>query len=285
MNIVTHNGPFHADDALACAILRMAGFAGPVIRTRDPKLIEGGGVVVDVGGVYDPTTLRFDHHQKGGAGVRPNGVPYSSAGLVWRHFGASIAPGVEGEVESDLIWAVDALDCGYGNRSIAEGVEHHTFSSVIAGFNPCWHENETFDDAFARAVEFAHNHLRRVISSAQGRMLALEGARHAIANAIEGKIIVLDRFMPVMQTVVEESADALFLVFPQADDWLVQCVPPSMGSFGQRKPLPEAWSGLRNGDLAAVTGVADSVFCHNARFIGGARSREGAIALAKLALG
>jgi uncharacterized UPF0160 family protein len=48
--------------------------------------------------------------------------------------------------------------------------------------------------------------------------------------------------------------------------------------------LPKAWAGLRNQELAAVTGVQDSVFCHSNLFIGGARSMEGALRLAELAL-
>jgi uncharacterized UPF0160 family protein len=48
--------------------------------------------------------------------------------------------------------------------------------------------------------------------------------------------------------------------------------------------LPERWAGLRDAELAAVSGVADSVFCHLKVFIGGARSFEGAVQMAGLAL-
>ena len=89
---------------------------------------------------------------------------------------------------------------------------------------------------------------------------------------------------PVMNMIVDGSAEARFLVFPQAGDWLVQAVPVAGQPFSQRLPLPAAWAGLRGADLAALTGVGDAVFCHNGRFIGGAGSREGAIALARLAL-
>ena len=36
-----------------------------VVRTRDPDALKECDIVVDVGGVYDPASLRFDHHQKG----------------------------------------------------------------------------------------------------------------------------------------------------------------------------------------------------------------------------
>jgi uncharacterized UPF0160 family protein len=41
---------------------------------------------------------------------------------------------------------------------------------------------------------------------------------------------------------------------------------------------------LRDAELAAVTGVPDAVFCHNARFIAAAVSFEGALTMARQAL-
>jgi uncharacterized UPF0160 family protein len=38
--------------------------------------------IFDIGGEYEEENNLFDHHQKGGAGVRENGVQYSSFGLV-----------------------------------------------------------------------------------------------------------------------------------------------------------------------------------------------------------
>ncbi len=56
------------------------------------------------------------------------------------------------------------------------------------------------------------------------------------------------------------------------------------GFVAARLGLPERWAGLRDAELAAVSGVADSVFCHLNLFIGGARSFEGAVQMAALAL-
>src|SRR5215218_7368889 len=88
--LVTHSGTFHLDDAFAYAVLRLAlglGAAGgdhALVRTRAEAVIAGTDVAWDVGAVYDPTAGRFDHHQRG-APVREDGLPYSAAGLVWRH--------------------------------------------------------------------------------------------------------------------------------------------------------------------------------------------------------
>jgi uncharacterized UPF0160 family protein len=67
-------------------------------------------------------------------------------------------------------------------------------------------------------------------------------------------------------------------------NWMVDAMPPEPGSFDQRLPLPEAWAGLRDADLAAVCGVPDAVFVHARRFVGAARSREGAMEMVRRAI-
>lgn len=63
-SVGTHNGAFHADESLACAILRLIN-DGPfrIVRSRDPAVLDACDVVVDVGGAYDHAKLRYDHHQ------------------------------------------------------------------------------------------------------------------------------------------------------------------------------------------------------------------------------
>jgi uncharacterized UPF0160 family protein len=65
---------------------------------------------------------------------------------------------------------------------------------------------------------------------------------------------------------------------------MIDTMPPEPGSFAQRLPLPESWAGLEGAELAAASGVADAVFVHVRRFVGAAASRDGAIAMARLAL-
>ena len=64
--IATHSGTFHCDEVLACYMLQLLPeYKGAsIIRTRDPELLKQCDVVVDVGGLYDPSTHRYDHHQR-----------------------------------------------------------------------------------------------------------------------------------------------------------------------------------------------------------------------------
>jgi uncharacterized UPF0160 family protein len=80
--------------------------------------------------------------------------------------------------------------------------------------------------------------------------------------------------------------EPLYIVRRHEDDgkWQVICAVDDIRSFKNRKDLPAAWAGKHDGELAAITGVPDATFCHNARFIAVAASKEGALKLAELAL-
>lgn len=95
--IATHNGSFHCDEALACALLRhLPPYArASVIRTRDPKLIDKASIAVDVGAVYDHAQKRYDHHQQTfhetmNTGQKQYKTRMSAAGLVYRHYGKEL---------------------------------------------------------------------------------------------------------------------------------------------------------------------------------------------------
>ena len=290
--VSVHNGVFHADDTFAVAALgRIAEVS--VNRTRDPKLLEKSDLKVDVGGRDCPETGDFDHHQRGGAGTRANGVPYAAFGLIWRHYGGQICEGDEEVarlVEERLVQQVDAGDNGfalfYEGAERVEGVLPYHISSAISALNPSWQESpQDFDAAFERAIEVAAIILDREIAGAKGLVLAKEVARKAIAETEDPRLVILDRFCPWQEVVVTEAPEALFVCFPsETGDWRIQCVPPSLGSFDKRRPLPAEWASKRGDELAALTGVPDAIFCHPGRFIGGAQSKAGVLKLAELAL-
>jgi len=74
----THDGTFHADEVTACALLLLTDLIDidKIIRTREKPLLDHCEYVCDVGGVYDPSQKRFDHHQLEYTG------PLSSAGMI-----------------------------------------------------------------------------------------------------------------------------------------------------------------------------------------------------------
>lgn len=79
-------------DAAQCANLV---FSVDLKRTRDPAVLNTCDIVVDVGGVYDEKTQRFDHHQRGFEEIFGHGfsTKLSSAGLVYK-YASDMFPGV-----------------------------------------------------------------------------------------------------------------------------------------------------------------------------------------------
>ena len=282
--IVTHNGNFHADDVFSIAALKIIFPSFTLIRTRDNAIINDADVVIDVGGQYDPQTDRFDHHQRGGAGARENGIPFSSFGLVWKKYGLAICDDnqdVANALDAGLVSTIDAIDCGHV-EGVATGI---SLSQTISMFNPTWEEESNFDAAFEQAVEFAYTLLIRFVASARGGLNAKKIVAQAIKQADDPRLIVLERYTPWKKTVHSLSEEALFVVYPShSGKWIVQTVPAELGSFEDRKSLPAPWAGLSDDEFQAVTGIDDAMFCHNGLFIAGAESFDSVMSLAAMAL-
>lgn len=287
MKIIVHNGTFHADDVFTVAALKRLYPEAEIIRTRDEAIISTGDIVADVGGVYDPEKNRFDHHQMGGAGSRANGIPYAAVGLVWKKFGARIAGSAEAAliIEHRLIAAIDGPDNGV---ALSEGFKFtetlpYNPGAMIEACNPTWREDGALEDSyFMNAVRIASLILDREIIRARDAVIGYHCVREAYAAATDKRLIVLDKSYPWLD-IAQSFSDVLFVVLPDSDRWKIRAV-PGTELFTNRKDLPASWAGLRDNDLAKVTGVPDALFCHNKRFIAVAKSKEGALALAKRAL-
>lgn len=289
--IVTHDGGFHADDAFAVAalLLYLKGNA-EVVRTRDQKVIASGDFVVDVGGEYDEARHRFDHHQPGGAGARANTIPYAAFGLVWKKFGVAISgsPEIAVRVDTKLVQPIDAADNGIalGNHEGAAAFPYVIQNAVFA-FEPTWNEQDiSLDAQFEKAREFAGIILEREIAHARDAALGESRVRAAYETAEDKRIVVLDAKYD-WGAVLEEKPEPLFVVTPDrgpSGNWRAHAVRAHKNSFVSRRPFPSAWAGLRDAELARASGVPDAVFCHNKLFTVAARTKEGAIALAKRAL-
>ncbi|HEY6760359.1 MAG TPA: MYG1 family protein [Baekduia sp.] len=292
MRVATHPGNFHADDVFAIAALRLAHGDDEVVvvRTRDPRVQDEADARIDVGGRSDPATGDFDHHQKGGAGERPNGIAYASFGLVWRHVGERVAGSAEAaaSVDERLVQGVDANDTGQTiTESLVDDVRPMTVSGVVAALNPAWDEElgrEQEDARFLEAVALAQGILAREVAGAAAFQRARELVRAAIARAEDPRIIELDANMPWREAVVAGAPEALYVMYPKSDGWGLQAVPVAASSFDNRLDLPAEWAGLTGSELAAATGVDDAIFAHAKRFYASASSRAGITALARLAM-
>lgn len=287
--IITHSGNFHTDEVFACAVLILLhDGAVEIVRSRDPEVWVTGDYVVDVGGEYDVAKGRFDHHQYGGAGVRENGTPYSSFGLVWKEFGEKITGSAYAMqfVDKRMAQPVDAGDNGFETFGVRGEVVPYILHDVIGSFRPAWNEDRTEDEGFLSALEVAKKILMREIVRAQSEEEGRLHTEEAYKNAEDKRIIILEDHYPWYE-VLGSYPEPLFVVKPDRGNfgkWKTEVVRDSVHSFKNRKDFPRAWAGKKNEELAEVSGVSDASFCHNKLFVAVADSKEGALALARIAI-
>lgn len=305
--LVTHSGKFHCDEVFAYAVLCLAlGLSKPgedhtLLRTRKPELIESGDIVWDVGSLFDAAANRFDHHQRG-APLRPDATPFSSAGLVWQVYGeravaallessgaVNFAPAIAAELDAGLVRRIDEIDNGVSATGpiVRDSLN---LAALVGEFNPPWDSpaangSHAGDDAFLEASAMVEAMLARRVDGLRARLLAEEKVLAAHAAAEDPRLLVLETGMPWKSAVFSHELPVVFCVSPASNgNWMLDTMPPEPGSFAQRLPLPEGWAGLQAEELAAASGVADAVFVHLRRFVGAAKSREGAVSMARKAL-
>jgi uncharacterized UPF0160 family protein len=314
--IATHNGSFHADDVFGVGVLMGAFPSHTLVRTRNKEQIANADFAVDVGGIWDADTGRFDHHQRGFDGARPAspvdthyaaGVGYASAGLVWSAHGgdyvqalarrngwaldATAVADLVRNLDTSLVQYIDMVDTGQGE--VSPGI--FGLSSLLAQLNSHWMDEhglslqakaEMQEARFREAIAITVKFLDHAISKKVSQLHSADIVRRA-PRLLGGKVLHLEEGgMPWSRVVVDEMPEVLLVVYPDSDgsQYQLKTVSVEHDSFVSRLDLPQAWSGLRDEELAAVTGVADSVFCHTNLFIAGAKSLAGALRLAELAL-
>jgi uncharacterized UPF0160 family protein len=290
-NLVTHAGVFHADEVVATVILKK--ILGDVTVCRTFKVPTGA--ISDNVIIYDIGGGKYDHHQKGGNGLRDNGVPYAATGLIWQAYGLKLLANnnscnpelVWNYIDREIIQGIDAVDNGKMPR-VNYPTHSLSFTQIISAFNPNWDSEEDTDIAFARAVEFAECVFDRFWAKAESKAKAKSIVETAIEQAVD-HIMVLEKFVPwegaVFSSENSKAATIYFAVFPSnrgGYNW--KCVPDLLGSFGQRCTVPTAWWGLQGIELQKLTGVKTATFCHPAGFIGGAETLEDTIKMARIAI-
>jgi len=293
-NLITHGGTFHADEVFSTIIFKnLLGKEIFLCRANsiDNNLIKEDAFVYDIGGGS------LDHHQRGGNGERPNGIKYASFGLVWREYGKQFLESVGSHfidevwesIEHKLVQTVDAVDNGQLNAIKKNGYTVYTISDFISTFNAKWDEDAKNQNSyFIHAVKIIEKIFESLVKDEEAKQKAKKEVEQAINESNDG-ILVLDKYISWKESLIESSnpkaEEILFVVFPSTrGGFNVYTVPVEVGSFESRKLLPESWAGLQDAELQKVTGVENAVFCHNARFICSAKTKEDAIKLAQIAI-
>ncbi|CAD8179977.1 unnamed protein product [Paramecium pentaurelia] len=329
--IGTHNGAFHVDEVLACAMLTKYTNEfknGIITRSRDPNVWAQQDILVDVGGVYDPQTHRYDHHQKEfqDSFSKDFKIRLSSAGLIYKHFGLEIIQNlishindtVETTIEiqkvdektlnliyiklyKNFIQSIDAIDNGINQFPNQDQIKYQInthLSAVINRFNPTWCEKNQDENAkFHQALEFVNTELISQMKSIYlgwypGRYYVVQAYDSRLEQDQSGQILKLQMALPWKSHIfdIEQERGTVglikFVLYPDRNEgWRVQAVSVNEDSFENRKSLKKEWRGVKDIEqLKEISGIDDIVFVHASGFIGGARSYENALKMAKLSL-
>lgn len=317
--ICTHSGSFHADEALAVYMLRLLPEwkDSKIVRSRKPEDWDSSDIVVDVGGKYDHGLKYFDHHQRGfeetfGEKFK---TKLSSAGLIYKHYGEDIIKQLNSELSREqvkiiyekvyveFIESLDANDNGISQyddevapKFLAKAI---SLPSIIGRFNPDWNEDSSdaaLDTQFAKASSYIGEVFVNLVkgyanSWLPAKTLVVDAIKNRFQIDPSGRIVELAQFCPWKEHLfqVEKDLDIMdsiqFVIFQDSlGSWRVSTVPLNPTSFAFRQGLPEPLRGLRDEELSKQSGIPDCVFIHASGFIGGAKTRQSALELAKMSL-
>lgn len=278
----THTGVFHADDVFAAALLQIINPNVEVRRISDGNLafIDDDDETI----IFDIGRGQYDHHQTDKA-TRPmedgyyvnrsNGevlpIPYCSFGLFWRDYGRLLCPSPKAwkKVDRDLVIGIDRADNGVAANAIA---------SAIGQFNPAWNDDEAnpdlcFESAVSSASVVLGNYIHRANAEAEAERLVLS------SQVFRDCILVLDRYMPWADTVIEKMPNILFVIHPSnRGGYAVQAVPKEAGSMEKRRLFPTEWLGNPDRSLGMT-------FCHTGNFTLSCETEAQAIHCAEIAAG
>ena len=280
----THGSVFHADDVFATALLLRICPNIQIFRTVDKKFV--ASILNDEDTiVYDIGEGEYDHHQTGRA-TRPiedgyyidkdgrmQPIPYCSFGLLWRDYGHLLCPNPKAweKMDKELVIAIDKND---------NGIDHNLLTCAISQFNPNWDGDCSEGQRMLKFMEAVELY-GKVLDAFVARINSEVKAEDAVLNSTvvdDGKILVLDQFMPWQDVVINKMPDVLYIVFPSPrGDWNVQTIPSAPGSFVGRKLFPKEWPGNPVKELGMN-------FCHVGNFLLAADTREQAINIAKIAV-
>lgn len=322
MLIATHDGSFHADETLACAVISYLYERCEVIRTRDPNLMETADIIIDVSGLNDDK--HFDHHSNEFNLTRPNGINYATAGLMWKKFGADYLRKIAKEhlseetraeltdkiflaaqerIDREIMYMVDLNDNGQLNSYLKDQVnpqsegelrvmdelnEFYRYSPdipyLVAMQNLPNVSGKEQDNNFMVTVKILKTLL---ISSSINALNTEIGIAKVLACYDGGEILIMHEKLPWTQAVLahfDTFNNCKLAVYPDRKrGWRVQSLPFSKAErFKNKLSAPKSWRGLDDDKLDEATGLKGTIFVHRAGFTGGALDFDTNLEMARL---
>ncbi len=316
MLIATHDGSFHADETIACAILTYLYENANIIRSRDPQELEQADLVIDVSGLNDDK--HFDHHSNDFTQCRPNGICYATAGLMWEKFGHdflrkvclkhelnfadAILAQAKARIDVEIMQMIDLNDNGqlnaYLNTTIAlqDDGQRRVFNDLNAFYqhDPSIPYIVAMQNLPAATVSEQHKAflatvkmLRHILVNAAINAVHTEAGIAKILALYDGSpMLIMHEKLPWTAAVLSHPnvfAHCSLAIYPDRKrGWRVQSLPMSLSErFRNRVTAPASWCGLNDEALDAATGLSGTIFVHKSGFTGGAMDFDTNLELAK----
>lgn len=289
IQLITHSGTAHADDIFAYAVLSRIFKDHELIRTRDPEVIHSNDlkIVFDVGLLYDPDKNYFDHHQAEKE-VRDDGVPYSSFGLIWKHFGKAYLRELDiSEQNVDQVW--EALDkkivyeIDVGDNGVNVGITPHlmymsNFYRMIENFF-----SEYTIQEFKEVATIVERLFINIARKEEAKLADRARVDEVLKTYDGNGTLVLD-FETLSSSYISKDKSIKFIISPREDKWQLYALAESSKSFDRRKPIWSVAAGLTDEALVKATGISDLEFCHSGLFLAIGKTKESILELAKKSL-
>jgi uncharacterized UPF0160 family protein len=273
--VVVHGGVFHADDGTAAGFIvkfydRVTDssntyYAARVQHQSDINKVKeeirkelGDNTIVfvaDVGRIYNPSELLFDHHQYGQGDEQ---FGHAAAGLVYEFFKEKgVISEFEQEELDDFVKMVDENDIG-----LWEGPYEGTFPWIVALNNSENIYSEEQDLKFVEVVKLVINILDNVERRAEAKEETFKKLKES--KEILPGVLEMPGYLPGWNELIFklkefDHIDLVVWFDENQGTWKVQQVPDAPGSFGRRgravpfrDPLPEGCQFLHKGNFFGV---------------------------------
>lgn len=247
---ITHNGRFQADEVFATAFLMLAfkdyNFVWKRVSQVPNNYDDSTPNVI----IYDIGNGKYNHHTDDKNKKRPDGTKYAAFGLIFRQFGRQLLGDNFELFDKKFVQPIDLTD-NYGQEKYP-----NPMSAYIASLNPLTDsDKESSDRQFEKAVYVAKDMLERMFLSMVSKKNT-DGIIREKINKSDKEVLVLDKFLPWQNVVINES-EIKFVIYPSPrDGYNLQTVPSSFSS--QKSPrvsFPDQWFStkgegqLKNSDI------------------------------------
>ena len=249
--VAVHDGPFHSDEVLCLALLRMLGYKGGYIRSRQKSILEKY-VGIDV--QDSATGSQFDHHG--------DAAEFGVCALtkLWNWIEPQIHSEQSARFGTSMHYAFQAVadsDSGAKEPKLCNNM-----------FDWIRIMNDGSDAMFACSVQMAERILSSAWAKAGEWAATLKAAEVALKNAQEhnGVPVFCQKFAQAKEALYRLGCRIPFFVSPSGDGWaIIQCAPPDLpySSHSGFCPLPKAWAGLRDEEFQKISGYKSARFGFN----------------------